>query len=176
MRKSAPLIATVALTGALLLALSPLGAQVAGSDHESHLKAYDRHKAMASSSPYKNLSWSFVGPTNISGRIADVAVADRGASRRLYAGSCCGGVWTSDDLGQTWLWASLALYVLIGACWLPVVYLQIKMRNLAEAAVAAGEAKLGEAYRRLSRIWFWLGWPAFLSMLVIFWLMIAKPA
>ena len=102
MRKSAPLIATVALTGALLLALSPLGAQVAGSDHESHLKAYDRHKAMASSSPYKNLSWSFVGPTNISGRIADVAVADRGASRRLYAGSCCGGVWTSDDLGQTW--------------------------------------------------------------------------
>jgi uncharacterized membrane protein len=80
------------------------------------------------------------------------------------------------DLGQTWLWASLALYVLIGACWLPVVYLQIKMRNLAEAAVAAGEAKLGEAYRRLSRIWFWLGWPAFLSMLVIFWLMIAKPA
>ena len=80
------------------------------------------------------------------------------------------------DLGQTWLWASLALYVLIGACWLPVVYLQIKMRNLAEAAVAVGEAKLGEAYRRLSRIWFWLGWPAFLSMLVIFWLMIAKPA
>ena len=38
------------------------------------------------------MNWSFVGPTNISGRIADVAVADRGASRRLYAGSCCGGV------------------------------------------------------------------------------------
>ena len=42
------------------------------------------------------------------------------------------------DLSQTWLWASLALYVLIGACWLPVVYLQIRMRGLAEAAVAAG--------------------------------------
>ncbi len=57
---------------------------------------------MAQSSPYRAMNWSFVGPTNISGRIADVAVADRGSSRRLYAGSCCGGVWASDDLGQTW--------------------------------------------------------------------------
>jgi photosystem II stability/assembly factor-like uncharacterized protein len=48
------------------------------------------------------MNWSYIGPTNISGRIADVAVADRGSSRRLYAGSCCGGVWASDDLGQTW--------------------------------------------------------------------------
>jgi photosystem II stability/assembly factor-like uncharacterized protein len=103
MRKSGVLIASLALTAALAWTLPPLGAQQgAGSDHASHLKAYDAHKAMAASSPYKNLSWSFVGPTNISGRIADVAVADRGSSRRLYAGSCCGGVWTSDDLGQTW--------------------------------------------------------------------------
>ncbi len=80
------------------------------------------------------------------------------------------------DLGQTWLWASLALYVLVGVCWLPVVYVQIRMRDLAEAAVAAGGRELPKSYRRLSRIWFWLGWPAFLSMLVIFWLMIAKPA
>ena len=57
---------------------------------------------MTQSSPYRTMNWSFVGPTNISGRIADVAVADRGSSRRLYAGSCCGGVWASDDLGQTW--------------------------------------------------------------------------
>ena len=80
------------------------------------------------------------------------------------------------DLSQTWLWASLALYVLIGACWLPVVYLQIRMRDLAEAAVAARQPELPHAYRHLSRIWFWLGWPAFLSVLAIFWLMIAKPA
>lgn len=79
-------------------------------------------------------------------------------------------------LGQTWIVASLALYVLIGACWLPVVVLQIRMRDLAEQAVAAGEATLPPRYHRLARIWFWLGWPAFLSMLVIFWLMIAKPA
>lgn len=79
-----------------------LGAQTAGSDHESHLKAYDAHKAMTSSSPFKNLAWSYLGPTNVSGRVADVAAADHGASRRLYAGTCCGGVWKSDDLGQTW--------------------------------------------------------------------------
>jgi uncharacterized membrane protein len=50
------------------------------------------------------------------------------------------------------------------------------MRNLAEAAVAANAPSLPPDYRRLSRIWLWLGWPAFLSVLVIFWLMIAKPA
>ncbi len=79
-------------------------------------------------------------------------------------------------LGQTWIAVSLALYVLIGACWLPVVVLQIRMRDLAEAAVAAGEPALPPRYHRLARVWFWLGWPAFLSMLAIFWLMIAKPA
>lgn len=79
-------------------------------------------------------------------------------------------------LGETWIWASLALYGLIGACWLPVVALQIRMRDLAEAAVAASHSTLPPAYRRLSRLWFWLGWPAFLAVIAIFWLMIAKPA
>ncbi len=87
---------------ALVPLILTLGAQTAGSDHESHLKAYNTHKAMTSSSPYKNLAWSYLGPTNVSGRVADVAAADHGASRRLYAGTCCGGVWKSDDLGQTW--------------------------------------------------------------------------
>ncbi len=80
-----------------------------------------------------------------------------------------------DGLGQSWIALSLALYVLIGVCWLPVVALQIRMRDLAEAAVAAGEPTLPPRYHTLARLWFWLGWPAFLSMLVIFWLMIAKP-
>jgi len=90
---------------ALFLGLSSLSAQQAPAgdgDHAAHLKAWDAHKAMAQSSPYRAMTWSYIGPTNISGRIADVAVADRGSSRRLYAGSCCGGVWASDDLGQTW--------------------------------------------------------------------------
>ena len=84
-------------------ALAPTGAQTqAGGDHAAHLKAWDTHVAMTESSPYKAMNWSYVGMTNISGRFADVAVAERGSSRRLYAGSCCGGVWASDDLGQTW--------------------------------------------------------------------------
>ena len=80
------------------------------------------------------------------------------------------------SLGQSWIAASLALYVVIGLCWLPVVAIQVKMRDLAEAAVAAGASTLPPRYHALARVWFWLGWPAFLSMLAIFWLMIAKPA
>jgi photosystem II stability/assembly factor-like uncharacterized protein len=71
-------------------------------DHTAHLKAWDAHKALAASSPYKAMNWSYIGPTNISGRMTDVIAADHGTSRRLYAGSCCGGAWASDDLGQTW--------------------------------------------------------------------------
>jgi photosystem II stability/assembly factor-like uncharacterized protein len=94
----------VTLSGtALVLSLSPIGAQApSGDDHTAHLKAWDAHKAMAQASPYKAMNWSYIGPTNISGRMTDVAVSDHGTSRRLYAGSCCGGVWASDDLGQTW--------------------------------------------------------------------------
>jgi hypothetical protein len=84
-------------------ALAPTGAQTpSAGDHTAHLKAWDAHVAMTQSSPYRNLSWSYIGPTNVSGRVADVAAADHGASRRLYAGTCCGGVWKTDDLGQTW--------------------------------------------------------------------------
>ncbi len=88
---------------ALLLTFSVVGAQApSGGDHTAHLKAWDAHNALAASSPYRSMNWSYIGPTNISGRMTDVAVADHGTSRRLYAGSCCGGVWASDDLGQTW--------------------------------------------------------------------------
>ena len=55
------------------------------------------------------------------------------------------------ELGQTWIALSLALYVLIGLCWLPVVVLQIRMRDLAEAAVAAGEPVLPPRYHALAR-------------------------
>ena len=96
-----PFVALFAAT--LFLGLSPMGAQTpAAGDHTAHLKAWDTHKALAQSSPYKAMNWSYIGPTNISGRVTDVAAADHGSTRRLYAGSCCGGVWASDDLGQTW--------------------------------------------------------------------------
>src|SRR5512140_1258007 len=77
-------------------------AQTTAQGNEFRLKAYDTHVAMTKASPYKDLNWSFVGPTNVSGRMADVAVADYPTFRRLYAASCCGGLWQSDDLGQTW--------------------------------------------------------------------------
>ena len=66
------------------------------------------------------------------------------------------------------------LYVLTGAFWLPVVWMQMRMRDLASAAAASGEP-LPEAYQRLFRWWFALGFPAFAAVLAIFWLMIAKP-
>ncbi|MDR7230419.1 putative membrane protein [Caulobacter sp. BE264] len=74
-----------------------------------------------------------------------------------------------------WVALSLALYVVTGLCWLPVVWIQMRLRRLAEAAVTAGEP-LPAAYDRLFRIWFVLGFPAFASVLAIVWLMVAKPA
>jgi uncharacterized membrane protein len=78
-------------------------------------------------------------------------------------------------LSSPWLILSMALYVLVGACWLTVVWLQIWMRDLAIAAAASGTA-LPPEYRRYYRRWFALGWPAFIGVLVIFYLMVAKPS
>jgi uncharacterized membrane protein len=73
-----------------------------------------------------------------------------------------------------WLRASLVLYAMIGACWLPVLWLQVRMRDLARQAAAQG-TDLPAQYHRCYRWWFALGWPAFTGVLVIFYLMIAKP-
>jgi uncharacterized membrane protein len=79
-----------------------------------------------------------------------------------------------SPLDESWIVLSLLLYVLVGLCWLPVVFIQMRMRKLAhEAAVDA--KPLPEAYRRLFRIWFVLGWPAFAGVLAIFALMIWQP-
>jgi uncharacterized membrane protein len=77
-------------------------------------------------------------------------------------------------LGEGWIVLSLVLYVVTGAFWLPVVWMQIRMRDLA-AAAAAGNAPLPEAYHRLFRLWFAFGFPAFAAVLAIYWLMIARP-
>jgi uncharacterized membrane protein len=73
-----------------------------------------------------------------------------------------------------WLMAAYGLYLLIGLCWLPVVCLQLRARDLAIAAVESGSA-LPAGYYRVMRLWFGLGWPAFLATMAIFWLMVAKP-
>lgn len=77
-------------------------------------------------------------------------------------------------LDAPWLLASVGLYVFVGCCWLPVVWLQVRMARIAEGCLSSG-ALLPPAYRRYFRWWFALGWPAFISMLAIFWLMVAKP-
>lgn len=78
-------------------------------------------------------------------------------------------------LGEGWILVSLGLYVVTGAFWIPVVVMQRRMRDLARAAAAKGEA-LPEAYFRLYRRWFAFGFPAFFAVLAIIWLMIARPA
>jgi uncharacterized membrane protein len=75
---------------------------------------------------------------------------------------------------EPWLVAVYALYALAGACWLPVVWLQIRARDLASAAAASG-GPLPPQYHRCMQLWFALGWPAFAAVLAIFWLMTAKP-
>ena len=77
-------------------------------------------------------------------------------------------------LSTSWLVLSMSLYLLAGACWLPVVALQIRVRNLSAIAARGGTA-LPAAYHRCMHWWFVLGWPAFLAVLGAFWLMIAKP-
>ena len=77
-------------------------------------------------------------------------------------------------LNHGWLLGAICLFCFAGLCWVPVVCLQIRMRDLARAYESHG-APIGEKYIRYSRIWFWLGVPAFSSVIVIFWLMVAKP-
>jgi uncharacterized membrane protein len=75
---------------------------------------------------------------------------------------------------EPWIVASLALYLLAGLCWLPVVWIQIRLRDLSLEAARRGEPPSAE-YRKLFRVWFCLGWPAFLAVIAILILMIAKP-
>jgi uncharacterized membrane protein len=78
-------------------------------------------------------------------------------------------------LTSTWIVASVALYLVAGACWLPVVWLQLRMRAMAREAAAAG-TDLPEQYWRYLRIWTLLGIPAFVALVAVFYLMVAKPA
>ena len=78
-------------------------------------------------------------------------------------------------MSEGWIVLSLALYVLTGAFWIPVVWMQARMRDLAAAAAKAG-APLPAAYHKLYRLWFAFGFPAFFAVLAIVWLMLAKPS
>ena len=87
------------------------------------------------------------------------------------------GLWMVYLLGlplaTPWIALSLGLYVFAGVCWLPVVWLQIRMRNLADAALIA-QIPLPAEYWRYARVWFWLGVPAFVAMMGVVFLMVFK--
>ena len=77
-------------------------------------------------------------------------------------------------LTEPWLLCTYALYILAFLCWAPVVVLQLRIRNLAAAALAAGTPLSPQAHK-LYRIWFSLGWPAFAALVAVFWLMVSRP-
>jgi len=78
-------------------------------------------------------------------------------------------------LNTGWIVLAVLLYVFAGCCWLPVVWLQLQMRTLARQADDTG-TDLPPHYQRLAQIWFRRGVPAFASLVIIYWLMVAKPA
>jgi uncharacterized membrane protein len=77
-------------------------------------------------------------------------------------------------LESRWIVWSLGLYLLTGLFWLPVVFIQMKLRDLARVAATKG-SPLSASYDRLFRIWFACGFPAFGAVPMIFWLMLVKP-
>lgn len=88
------------------------------------------------------------------------------------------GAWLAHIAGfpmlHGWIALSLILYVVTGLFWLPVVWMQLRLRDLARAAVGDGTA-LPPEYHRLWRLWFAFGFPAFIAVLAIIWLMVVKP-
>lgn len=88
------------------------------------------------------------------------------------------GLWMVSLAGYSfssfWIWGSILGYTIAGLCWLPVVYLQIKMRDVAIQANATNTS-LPEQYYRYFNYWFYLGWPAFISLIIVIYLMTNKP-
>jgi uncharacterized membrane protein len=73
-----------------------------------------------------------------------------------------------------WLLATYILYAIAAGCWLPVVWIQIRLKQIVTSCVAT-DALLPREYDRLFRLWFILGWPAFLGLIAIFFLMVTRP-
>lgn len=119
------------------------------SGNLAHIAVTNRHVVLA--------DWLFTTPTVIIQPLSG-----------LYLAHLAG--WPLDS---PWLAASLALYTLAGLCWLPVVWLQIRMQRLAEQALQQGKA-LPARYWLYARYWFWLGVPAFCAMVLIVLLMVMK--
>jgi uncharacterized membrane protein len=117
-------------------------------------------------------------PAIIAATAGTVVIADTVFTAVAVIVQPISGAWLAWLIGysllESWILAALALYVIVGLCWLPVVVIQIRLRDIARAAVQKS-ASLPHEYRRLYAIWFALGWPAFIAVILIFGLMIWKP-
>jgi uncharacterized membrane protein len=79
------------------------------------------------------------------------------------------------DWDSPWLLWTYGLYILAGICWLPVVWIQLRLKQLVKTAIETN-TPLCATYHRLFKIWFALGWPAFIGLVAIFFLMVIKPS
>jgi uncharacterized membrane protein len=122
---------------------------------------------------------------NRSGNVQAIAVVTRWVARADWWFTTptvivqpLSGIWMARAAGfpldSPWLVWSISLYVLAGVCWLPVVWLQLKMRDMAQAS-AAHNHDLPSVYWRYERIWTLLGIPAFGGLIVVYWLMVHRP-
>ena len=87
------------------------------------------------------------------------------------------GAWLAHEAGypwQGWVGWSIGFFALAGLCWLPVVWLQLRMRNSARHAATYCHV-LPESYWRDAQVWLLLGIPAFFSIVIVFFLMVGKP-
>ncbi|MDH2349547.1 DUF2269 domain-containing protein [Bradyrhizobium sp. SSUT112] len=118
-------------------------------------------------------------PQEVAGVARTVVLADFLFTATAIALQPITGIWlawlSGYSLADGWIAVSIVLYLVTGAFWLPVVWMQIRMRDLAVLAVATN-SPLPDQYRRLFRWWFAFGFPAFAAVLIIFWLMIVRPA
>ena len=117
-------------------------------------------------------------PRLIAGVARIVVIADYAFTATAVVAQPVTGLWLAHEagygLGQGWIVLSIILYLVTGAFWLPVVWVQAQLKRIAQQAADWGEP-LPTRYHRLFRIWFWFGFPAFASVAGIFWLMITRP-
>ena len=100
-RKSWLALFSAVLAAALWLAIPVTRAQ-SQAGPETWYKTFSTHKTMTASSPYASLNWQWIGPANHTGRMTSIAVADDNGQRTIYVGSATGGVWKTDNRGETW--------------------------------------------------------------------------
>jgi uncharacterized membrane protein len=126
--------------------------------------------------------WRAHAPGNESGRLAAVrttVLADWIFTTPAVVLQPLTGAWLIVRVGiqwnDFWLAATYGLYTLAALCWVPVVAIQLRMKRMLQQE-AAGEAIDRDAYDRLLRAWFLLGWPAFAGLVIVFFLMVLKPS